>query len=125
MDIKEKHSYKFFLPTRIIFGPAAITSVVEEIKIYGKKILVVCGKSALKSRGVLDNILEMFTHSRIEFVVYNNVKQEPDTQNVVSALMVIKSESCDCVLGIGGGSVIDVAKASAGLYGEFINNTDN
>ncbi|MCS7151125.1 MAG: iron-containing alcohol dehydrogenase [Endomicrobia bacterium] len=113
--------HKFFLPVKIVFGRKTIFSLIEEVQCF-KKILIVCGTKSLKESGVLDKILGQLQHRAIEYLIYDNISQEPDTMVVNEVLKLVAEEECDCVVGIGGGSVIDVAKAVAGLYGEYQQN---
>lgn len=111
--------YKFFLPTKIIFGTGTINLVAEEVKVFAKKVLIVCGKKSVKETGVLQKVMDMFERCNIEVTLYDNIPQDPSTEDVQKGLKILESNNCDCVVSIGGGSVIDVGKAVAGLYTEF------
>lgn len=114
--------FKFFLPTKIIFGCGSINNLHNDVKPLGKKCLIVCGKSSLKENGLLKKITENLSRNDIEYDLYEGISQEPTTELVYKGLEILNKNKFDFVVGVGGGSVIDVAKATAGLYGEFSYN---
>ncbi|MEW6556939.1 MAG: iron-containing alcohol dehydrogenase [Elusimicrobiota bacterium] len=110
--------YKFFLPTKIIFGENAVSFLPEEIKKFGNKTFIVCGKKSIKQAGTLDRIKKLLNDEGIETIIYDSISPEPDTEIVNAGLRIVGREKCCSVIGIGGGSAIDVAKAVAGLASE-------
>jgi alcohol dehydrogenase class IV len=103
-------NFELATPSRIIFGPGTLSQLPLEISRLGQRPLMVVGASARFEDG-LKNILEGAGLESTPF----SVQTEPTTETVDAALRRARINNCDCVLGIGGGSVIDTGKAVAGL----------
>jgi len=107
--------YEFNLPTRIIFGTGTLTQLGKEAKKFGGSIFLVTGRKALRENGILEKVEKMFAEESLGYYLYDRVKPEPDVQIVDEAVKLCQQNDADLVVGIGGGSAIDVAKAVAGL----------
>jgi alcohol dehydrogenase len=117
----------FYFPVRIVFGEGSLGSLAEEILSRGgTRVLLVTGTSGLKDSGVLDKITGHLRKNKIPFTLFNRVPPDPDTVLVDEGLAACCAARCDCVIGAGGGSAIDCAKAIAGLAREegFISSRD-
>jgi alcohol dehydrogenase class IV len=111
-----------FLSPKIIFGRGKIEQIGNEtIRILRSKgiknnrVLLVTGKSSLKKSGYLDKINESLAKSGITSYLYDKVVKEPTTEIVNHGKEFALNNKCNLVIGIGGGSVMDTAKAIAGL----------
>tara|TARA_Y100001936_G_scaffold253940_1_gene322552 strand:- start:20890 stop:22017 length:1128 start_codon:yes stop_codon:yes gene_type:complete len=102
---------QYWLPTEIIFGDGELDHLAEHVPEFAKKILVVSGSKALRSEGVLDRLQTMLGSEKVVF--YEGVSSHPVPQDIDNAVNVAVSNKCDVVIGIGGGSVMDVAKCVA------------
>jgi len=107
--------WQFHLPTRIIFGRESVNRLGIEVKSLGEPVLLVTGKRAIKESGILDTVNRILNKEKISCVVYDEVSPEPDTEVVDRGVTFARNNRCKVVIGIGGGSTIDVAKAIAGL----------
>lgn len=107
--------WEFYLPTRIIFGRGSLNRLSIEVKSLGEPILLVTGKRALRESGILDRVSRILNKEKIASVLYDQVSPEPDTEVVDRGVTFARQNRCKVVVGIGGGSAIDVAKAIAGL----------
>ncbi|NIM03745.1 iron-containing alcohol dehydrogenase [bacterium] len=107
--------WEFYLPTRIIFGRESLNRLGIEIKSLGEPVLLVTGKKAIRDSGILDRVNRILNKEKIACVVYDRVSPEPDTEVVDRGVTFARQNRCKVVVGIGGGSAIDVAKAIAGL----------
>jgi len=105
----------FYLPTRVVFGRGSLNILGREVKSLGNPILLVTGKRALREAGILDRVSRILEKENITFSLYDKVSPEPDTEVVDRGVIFARQNRCKIVVGIGGGSVIDVAKAIAGL----------
>ena len=107
-------NFEFYAPTKIYFGKQEETRIASIIKGYGyKKILIhYGGKSAIKS-GLLDKIHNLLKANDIAYVSLGGVVPNPTLSKVEEGISICKKENVDLVLAIGGGSVIDSAKAIA------------
>ena len=108
-------SYNFFCPTRVIFGCGALNRMHEH-KLPGKKALLVIsnGKSTIVS-GSLDRTREQLRLAGCEAVVFNGIGANPLKEMVEDGARAAKSNGCDFVVALGGGSVMDAAKNIAML----------
>ncbi len=111
-------SIRFNLPTKIVFERGSITKVGCEAEELGKKALIVItrGGSMIKF-GYLGNVRLSLEARGIKYVVYNNVSSNPRVEEVEKGVEVAEKEGCDFVIGLGGGSAIDTAKAIAATLG--------
>lgn len=105
-------------PNKIVFGTGKLEKIGELTKAFGKKSLIVTGKNSSKESGALDNIIKNLRKQDIEAEIFDSISGEPDTDLVDDLRQVLKEKDIDFVIGLGGGSVLDVAKAAAGLYGQ-------
>ena len=102
---------QYWLPTEIIFGEGELDHLSEHVPESAKKILIISGSKALRSQGVLDRLQAMLGIEKVVF--YEGVPSNPVPQDIDNAVNAAVSNQCDVVIGIGGGSVIDVAKCVA------------
>ena len=103
--------YNWFVPTNIIFGRGAITQMADNMP-YGENALIVTsnGQSAQKS-GALDKVIEQLNYLEIKYTIFAEIMPNPTKDIVMKGAEVAKQNNCDIVIAIGGGSVMDAAKA--------------
>lgn len=117
MSIMENFQYEN--PTRIIFGKNQVQdSLKKEVEAYGKRILLVYGGGSIKKNGLYDVILEQLHQIEdVKIVEFYGVESNPRLSTVQKGIDMIKEHQIEFILAIGGGSVIDAAKAmSVGTY---------
>ena len=102
--------FEFATAERIIFGPGSINEVTDVVSSLGKRCLVVTGKKGLRWSQLPDRLKERY----VTPIIYS-VSQEPTTQTIMQGVFVARENACDCVIAMGGGSVIDSGKAIAAL----------
>lgn len=106
-------SRRIYLPPLSLIGPGAIKDLGEELKeLPYKKALFVTDKILVKI-GVANKVLDVLKASGIEVVVFDNVQPNPTVENVNKGLKLLKDNSCDLILTLGGGSPQDCGKAIA------------
>lgn len=95
------------------FGPGVLNKLPHLAGPYMKKsrAMLFTGRSAMKRTGILDRVLDLLGADRV--VVFDNVSPNPTTAEVHEAAALYKKERCGLVIGLGGGSVLDAAKAAA------------
>jgi alcohol dehydrogenase class IV len=119
--LTEIHQFK--LPETIIFGWGAAERVGEEARRFGAKALLVTGGTATKTSGLQARIAKLLTDAGLQVTIFDAVHPEPSSAVVEAAVDKIRTTGCDVVVGVGGGSPLDVAKAAAGtalLEGRFL-----
>ena len=99
--------------TKIIFGKDTENLVGEETKNYSKKILLHYGKSSIKKSGLYDRVIESLKNSGVEYIELSGVVPNPRLSLVREGIKLCRENNIDFILAVGGGSVIDSAKAIA------------
>lgn len=114
-------AFKYFLPVNIEFGFGKVAKAGELTKPYGKKALIVTGHSSAKKSGLYDKVKDSLKAEEIDSVLFDKVAQNPLTTTAAEGAAFAKENGCDVVVAIGGGSIMDCAKAIAFLA---VNNGD-
>ncbi|HQF10772.1 MAG TPA: iron-containing alcohol dehydrogenase [Paludibacteraceae bacterium] len=117
------NNFNFYSPTYFVFGKGRENEAGKYVKRFGgtKVLLHFGGNSAIKS-GLLDRVKKSLTQEGISFVELGGVLPNPRSGLVYKGIEICKNEGVDFILAVGGGSVIDSAKAIAAgaLYdGDF------
>lgn len=97
--------------TKIIFGKKTEETVGEEIKKYGSKILLHYGGGSIKRSGLYDKIIASLNSAGVEYIELGGVQPNPRLSLVKKGVDICKRENVEAILAVGGGSVIDSAKA--------------
>ena len=105
--------FSYFLPVHIQFGWDKVDSVADFAKPYGNKALIVTGRTSAKKSGLYDRVTAKLDAAHIEHVLFDQVDANPLTTTALDGAALAKSESCDMVIAIGGGSIMDCAKGIA------------
>jgi len=105
-----------YLPTRIITGNGCLAHISEHASTYGQKALIVCGTHSLRASGRLDRVLKVLKDTGLQVTVYDAISGEPTLHMVQTGLDMARQTGAEVIVGMGGGSAIDAAKAIAGLY---------
>lgn len=102
--------FNYYIPTKIVFGKGSLDKLAK-LKLPGKKALIVTGGTSTTKLGYVDRVVNLLKEKEIESVVYNKILPNPNNVQVDEGADIIKQEGCDFIIGIGGGSSIDSAKA--------------
>ncbi len=105
--------FTYHIPTKILFGQGQLDRLHEQ-RLPGRKALVVIssGKST-RANGYLDRLQKQLSKASVGFVVFDKILANPVRSHVKEGAQLARTEGCDFVIGLGGGSVIDSAKAIA------------
>ena len=106
--------FSFRMTPEIVFGAGTLTQTPTFAARYGKRCLLVTGKQSLNRSGQLAKLEESLHELRVTST-HVTVDGEPDLAITDACTRMARENQCDVVLAIGGGSVIDVAKAAAAL----------
>ena len=107
--------FNYFLPVNLVFGSGKVLETGELTKPYGKKALIVTGRSSAKKSGLYDKVNDSLKAAGLETVLFDKVSQNPLTTTAQEGADFAKANGCDVVVAIGGGSIMDCAKAIAFL----------
>ena len=117
------NDFRFYTPTRYIFGHEAQLKAGEMSSgLLGTKVLLIYGQNSAKKSGLLDQIESSLKDNGVEFIRFGGIKPNPTDVPVYEGIDICKKENITGILAVGGGSVIDSAKAIAAgaLYpGDF------
>ena len=105
--------FSYFLPVNIQFGWNKVDNVADFAVLYGKKALIVTGRTSAKKSGLYDRVVEKLDAAHIGHVLFDQVDANPLTTTALDGAALAKSESCDMVIAMGGGSIMDCAKGIA------------
>lgn len=105
--------FNYNLPVNLIFGIGKVEELGKETGKYGKKALIVTGRSSTKKSGLLDKAVNLLKEANVESVIFDKVSQNPLTTTAYEGVDLAKKENCDVIVGLGGGSIMDAAKAIA------------
>ena len=104
----------YYAPTEVVFGKEAEQQVARLVKKYGgHKVLVHYGGKSAKASGLLDSVLDTLRAADIDFTTLGGVVPNPRLGLVREGIRLVRDEQIDFILAVGGGSVIDSAKAIA------------
>jgi alcohol dehydrogenase class IV len=106
---------RFYLPTEIVSGVGSFAVVGQEVARFGRRVMLACGPQALRSSGQLDRALKLLAEAGLTVTLYDGAAGEPTLAQVELGLVMARRERVEVVLGIGGGSAMDVAKTVAGF----------
>jgi len=108
--------FELWIPTKVVFGKKALKQIPKELHSFGKKALWVYGRNSIKITGLYEKLKEILIQENIEFVEFGGVKSNPLLSKVLEGIEIAKKQKVDFILAVGGGSVIDTAKAIACGY---------
>lgn len=100
---------------RIVFGQGAIRTLPEEIKALSAKKPIIVMDQALAGLGMVTQIAPLLEEQGLSCILFDKVTPEPAPEVADAGAEAARKAGCDLVVGIGGGSSLDVAKAAAML----------
>jgi alcohol dehydrogenase class IV len=113
MEMREIKTHAFFSPNRILFGIDVVKGVATEVKqLGGEKVLIVTDPGLIEA-GLVEPIKASLDSEGIAFSIYDQVEPEPPARIVDQCARYLKDENCDLIIGVGGGSSLDVAKGAS------------
>jgi len=101
------------VPERIIFGTGTIGELGGLIEEYGKKVMLVYGGRSIVESGTYKKVTSLFMEHGLAFFEKGGISHDPDELQVREAVNIALDNRPDVIVGIGGGSVIDAAKAAS------------
>jgi len=102
-------------PGEILFGPGASKQLPDRVKTFGASGVVVVTDPGLVKAGVVGQITDLLRAEAIPFEIFDRVRPDPDIASVDFCLELINSSRANLIVGLGGGSALDVAKMAAAL----------
>ena len=106
---------KFYMPVKIYDEPDCIRLHAEELAAFGKKALIVTGRHSAEKCGALGDVTDALQGQGVQTCQFSKVEENPSTKTIAEGARFGLEEKADFVIGIGGGSPLDAAKAIAFL----------
>jgi alcohol dehydrogenase YqhD (iron-dependent ADH family) len=104
-------NFVFHNPTKILFGKNTVPSIGEETVFYGKRVLLVYGTGSIKKNGIFGQVTRSLDAAGAIITEHGGVQSNPLLSHVHKGIKLAQDNKCDVVCAVGGGSVIDEAKA--------------
>ena len=104
---------EFYIPTKIYHEDNAVLKHGSEIASLGRKALIITGENSAVLTGALDDVIKVLEDNNTESVLYDKIEENPSVATVMEAADIGRKYGADFVIGIGGGSPMDAAKAVA------------
>lgn len=108
-------SQVFFMPTRVFEGPDCLKTHAAALAALGKKALVVTGRKSAQVTGAGADVEAALKSQGIAYAVFDQIPPNPGFEEIRQAAALARKEGADFIIGIGGGSPLDAAKAIAVL----------
>lgn len=106
-------NFTFLNSSKIIFGKDTENLVGSEVKKYSNRVLLCTGGGSIKKSGLYDKVITSLKENEIEFLELSGIQANPRLSLVYEGIKLCRENKLDFILGVGGGSVIDTAKAIA------------
>ena len=103
----------FYAPTKVIFGKAAQSQAGEIASHYGRRAMLVYGKGSVIKSGLLDEVKLSLEKAGVEYSLFGGAQPNPTLAHAEEGVKQAVEFGADLIIGIGGGSAIDTAKAIA------------
>lgn len=106
-------SYMFYAPTRVLFGAGQLNKLHEQAMPGKKALLVISNGKSTRMSGALDRTMEQLRAAGVDVALFDKVGANPLKSTVEEGADFARSNGCDFVVALGGGSVMDAAKVMA------------
>ncbi len=106
-------NFRFYAPTEVVFGRDVENQTGETAAKYGSKALLVYGKGSVVKSGLLARVEKSLSDKGIEYLEFAGAKPNPTLAHAKEGVSLALSFGADMIIGVGGGSAIDTAKAIA------------
>ena len=102
-----------YTPTLIYSEKNCVRNHSKELAATGKKAMIITGKKSSRVNGSLDDVISALKEEGRQYIIFDDVEENPSVETVMRARDIGISEGVDYVIGIGGGSPLDACKAIA------------
>ena len=106
-------SMRFYVPTDIYVEKDCVKNHAQNLLAIGKHAFIMTGKTSAKKNGSLNDVIAVLDAGHVPYQVFDQVEENPSTDTVGNAAQQAHEFGADYIIGIGGGSAIDAAKAAA------------
>jgi len=106
-------SFTFYTPTKIVFGRGRLQELGNYVSRLGDKALLVTGRVFARKHGYIELLTSNMENSGVKVSVFDKVEENPSIETVESGSSLSRSLNINVIVGFGGGSAMDAAKAIA------------
>ncbi len=108
------HAFQFKNPTKIVFGEGRLSQLSKELQVHGaSNVLLVYGGGSIKKNGIYDSVIGQLKEANISVIELPGIEPNPRVSTVRKGIDLCREYGVDFILAVGGGSVLDAAKAIA------------
>ena len=104
------NSFIYNVPTKIHFGENAVSHLGDELKNYGKRVLLCYGGGSIKKSGLYDTVKQQIENAGLEMFELSGIEPNPRVDSVREGAKICKEQNIDVLLAVGGGSTLDCTK---------------
>ena len=104
------NSFVYDVPTRVYFGEGKLCRLGEELKKYGKKVLLTYGGGSIKKSGLYDSVIKQIKGAGMQVFELSGIQPNPRIDSVREGARICKEQGIDVLLAVGGGSTLDATK---------------
>ena len=107
------NGFVYNIPTKVYFGENQLGHLGEELKKFGKRVLLTYGGGSIKRSGLYDRVIEELHKAELEVIELSGIEPNPRIESVRKGVAICKEQGIDVLLAVGGGSTIDATKFMA------------
>lgn len=104
-------NFSYCNPTKLYFGKGSVMNLNEELPKYGKNVVLIYGGGSIKRNGIYDEVVHILNENGKTVTEISGVMPNPTLEKLYEGVKTARSAKADLLLAVGGGSVIDYAKA--------------
>ncbi len=111
------NNFIYDIPVKVYFGENQLSHLSEELRRYGKRVLLTYGGGSIKKIGLYDKVVKIINDADLELYELSGIEPNPRIDSVRKGVQICKDEKIDVLLAVGGGSTLDATKfMAAGAY---------
>ena len=107
------NSFVYNIPTKVYFGENQLGHLGEELRKFGRRVLLTYGGGSIKRNGLYDIVIEELRKADLEVFELSGIEPNPRIESVREGVKICKEQGIDVLLAVGGGSTIDATKFMA------------
>ncbi len=107
------NNFIYDIPVKVYFGENQLSHLGEELKKFGRRVLLTYGGGSIKRIGLYDRVVEEIRAAGLELFELSGIEPNPRIESVRAGVEICKREDIDVLLAVGGGSTIDATKFMA------------
>jgi alcohol dehydrogenase class IV len=105
--------FNYSMPVQMYFGKDVVLKHKDEFKKAGQRALIVTGRNSSKKNGSLTDVVQALWELQIDYTLFDEVEENPSLETIEKGAAIGIEKAVDFVVGVGGGSPLDAAKAVA------------